>query len=218
MTKSPSLLEEWAIDVSDLSALINNNPSLRGMLFGYVAEDKLRVQWFSNEVITHTIKYDDHDRQRKGDLVVTYKNQSFVIECKSLQTDSIEVMNGIWRGRTQCDGSDRRTIVLPNGSKVTTTLLPVGEFDILAVNCFSFGNKWKFAFAKNSDLPKTNSRKYTEYQKGELLASLIPVSWPPKPPFYDNPYKLMDELIKRREVLAESKKIKIVKKQMLVQS
>jgi hypothetical protein len=217
MTKSPSLLEDWDIDLSDLSTLINDNPSLRGMLFGYIAESKLRTQWFSNEAITHAIKYDDHDRQRKGDLVVTYKDQLFVVECKSLQTDSIEVVNGVWYGRTQCDGSDRRFVKLSNGSKVLTTLLPVGEFDILAVNCFSFGNKWKFAFAKNSDLPKTNSKKYTERQRNELLASLIPVSWPPKPPFHDNPYKLMDELIKRREVLAESKKIKIVKKQMTIQ-
>lgn len=208
-----SILDRWDFSLDELTRLVDSNPSLRGMLFGYVAEDKLRKQWFSCEAITHAIKYDDHDRQRKGDLVVTYKDQNFVIECKSLQTDSIEVVNGVWQGKTQCDGSDRRAVTLSNGSKVTTTLLPVGEFDILAVNCFSFGNKWRFAFAKNSDLPKTKSRKYTERQRDELLASLIPVSWPPKPPFYDNPYKLMDELIKRREVLVSAKKIKIVKKQ-----
>ena len=67
-----------------------------------------------------------------------------------------------------------------------------GEFDILAVNLFAFENQWRFIFAKNSDLPRSTYQKYTPEQQSKLLASLVPVSWPPKPPFTDEPFSLMD--------------------------
>jgi hypothetical protein len=44
-----------------------------------------------------------------------------------------------WQGKAQVDASDSRTISLPDGSTMKTTCLLRGEFDILAVNCFAFG-------------------------------------------------------------------------------
>ena len=41
--------------------------------------------------------------------------------------------------------------------------------------------------------------KYTEEQRKQLIASLVPVSIPPKEPFSDNPFKLLDEMIEERE-------------------
>jgi len=29
-----------------------------------------------------------------------------------------------------------------------------------------------------------------------LLASLVPVNWPLRPPFFDDPFRLMDEMLK----------------------
>ena len=46
-----------------------------------------------------------------------------------------------WIGKAQVDASDRREIVLPDNSRVTTTCLLKGEFDILAVNVFAFGRE-----------------------------------------------------------------------------
>jgi hypothetical protein len=54
---------------------------------------------------------------------------------------------------------------LPNGESVETTYLLVGGFDLLAVNLLEFGQEWRFAFAKNSDLPRTTSSKYTPEQR-----------------------------------------------------
>jgi hypothetical protein len=79
-----------------------------------------------------------------------------------------------------------------------------GQFDILAVNCFAFGEKWRFSFCKNSDLPTSSFKKYTEEQRKQLIASLVPVTWPPSPPFTENPLKLLDELIAEKKGLART--------------
>ncbi len=101
-------------------------------------------------------------------------------------------------GKAQVDASDRREVILPDGSTVTTTCLLKGEFDILAVNVFAFEDTWRFVFAKNSDLPTSSYRNYTEYQRRHLLATLVEVHWPPKPPFSEEPFTLMNEVIQNR--------------------
>jgi len=82
--KKLTILERWQITAEELTEIVDANPSMRGNMFGYVAEMKLRKMWFSSERITESVKYDDHDRKKKGDLVVTYKGYSFIIESKSL--------------------------------------------------------------------------------------------------------------------------------------
>ena len=170
------------------------------MLLGYAAEMKLDKMWFAGKPgVSGIQKYDDHDRTRKGDRVVVYKGIPIKVECKSLQTSMSENLgDGRFRGKVQCDASDRRTIKLPDGSTVTTTCLQVGEFDILAANLFAFEKKWKFVFALNQDLPRTSYGKYTVKQQKYLLASLVPVSWPPQPPFCGEPFALMDRIVKER--------------------
>lgn len=193
-----NILDLWRITSQDLTELVNQSPSLRGMLFGYAAEFKLNELWLNHPDITEVVKSDDHDRKKKGDRRIVYKGHPFILEAKSLQTNSIEQSAGHWCGKTQVDASDRRTITLPNGDEVATTLLQVGEFDVLAVNVFPFENQWRFVFAKNQDLPRSTWQGYTEEQRAYLLASLIPVTWPPEPPFVDNLYRVLDELIEAR--------------------
>jgi hypothetical protein len=195
MAKMKDILKRWDITVEELTAAIDGNPSLRGMLHGYVAEHHLRKMWFSNhEGVTHILKQDDHERKKKGDLVVTYKSRLFKVECKSLQTNSIRRDGDVLRGKAQCDASDRRKVTFADDSTLETTCLLIGEFDLLAVNLFAFEEKWRFIFAKNVDLPRSRFARYTELQRQQLLASLIPVSWPPEPPFRDEPFSLFDEI------------------------
>ena len=128
--------------------------------------------------------------------MVTYKSRPFKVECKSLQTNSIRRVGEMFTGKAQCDASDRRTVTFGDGTTLDTTCLLVGEFDLLAVNLFAFEDKWRFIFAKNADLPRSRFKGYTEEQRSQLLASLVPVSWPPQPPFRDDPFGLMDEMLK----------------------
>ena len=203
-------LERWGVTIEDLSLAIDENPSLRGMVLGYVAEYKLRRMWFSDQArITHHVKPDDHSRKKKGDLAVTYKGRAFAVESKSLQTSSIRRRDGRVTGKAQVDASDKRAVTFRDGSMLTTTCLLAGEFDPLAVNLFAFADEWRFVFAKNRDLPLSTFRKYTPAQRAELLASMVPVSWPPDPPFRAEPFGLLDELLADPVALAPPRVAKI---------
>lgn len=193
------LLENWDITLEELEEAVKENPSLRGVMIGYLAERKLKKMWFSGSNVEEVTKDDDHDRKKKGDLRIVYKGHSFKIESKSLQTAMCSMNGDVCVGKVQCDASDRRPVKFEDGSTVETTCLLTGEFDVLAANLFAFKNEWRFSFAKNSDLPRSNFKKYTPYQRQFLLASLVPVSWPPAAPFRDEPFSLLDELITERE-------------------
>ena len=190
-----SILERWDITAEELTQVVDRNPSLRGMILGYVAELKLQQLWLERPEVSNVVKPDDHDRRRKGDRVIYYKGTKFVLESKSLQTNTVRQVENGWRGRAQVDASDRRSVELPDGSNVSTTCLRRGEFDILAVNVFQFAKQWRFVFAKNEDLPASTYSGYSDYQREHLLATMVTVHWPPKPPFRDEPFTLMDELI-----------------------
>ena len=196
-SEETNLLKDWKVSSKQISSLINQNPSLRGMLLGYVAELKLKELISLLPDISYTYKFDDHDRKKKGDLYIIYRGKAFDVESKSLQTNTIKFDDAsqTWTAKTQVDASDRRNVTLSSGKILNTTLLLRGEFDILAVNCFGFGGEWKFLFAKNTDLPSSTFKGYEESDRKELIASLISVSLPVKPPFHESLKDLLDSMI-----------------------
>jgi hypothetical protein len=249
--KSKTILEDWDIDENYFTSVVNDNPSLRGMILGYLAERKLRDIFTSSKKTDNHRKDDDHDRSKKGDLTLEYKGEEIIIEVKSLQTNSICIQNpeGNWipmiirqeigrkpssglkkdgtpklgakiyqyvpnpefqalsedyrnnahyTGAFQCDASDRREITLDNGEVVNTTLLKVGEFDVIAAGIFSFRNQWEFGFALNEDLPR--STKYGE-NSSHLIASLVNITYPLEKPFESDPFLVLDRVIEKRKKL-----------------
>lgn len=194
-----NIFELWDVTREELSQAILENGSLRGMVFGYVAEIKLRKLLASHSDVTSHVKDDDHDRSKKGDLRITFRGHEFKIESKSLQTARNKTLeDGTFAGTSQVDASDRRTVTLPDGSQLQTTNLLVGEFDILSVNCFTFRNQWNFVFARNEDLPRSKYRKYTAEQQEHLLATTVAVTWPAQGIFTDDIFALLDSIIEER--------------------
>jgi len=195
-----SLLKRWSLTEKELTELVDENPSLRGILLGYVAEKKFHDNFLDHPEISEKGKDDDHNRKLKGDRRIVYKGLPFTIEVKSLQTNLVKKLgDDEWLGKAQVDASDSRNVILPDGSTLKTTCLLRGEFDILAVNCFAFGEEWRFAFALNEELPQNTYKKYTPYQQKHLLPTLIGVEWPLKAPFTDDLFKLLDRLLKQRK-------------------
>ncbi|MBQ0727091.1 MAG: hypothetical protein KBT77_07070 [Thalassolituus oleivorans] len=193
-----SILKQWDITEEQLTEMLDANPSLRGMVLGYAAETKLKEIITLFPEVTYTTKFDDHNRKKKGDLYVVYHGKAFDIESKSLQSNMVKYdeINKEWIGKAQVDASDRREVTLPNGERLNTTLLLRNEFDVLAVNCFAFEDQWRFVFARNRDLPYSSYKKYSEEARKSLIASLITVTWPPKPPFYTDLRQLLNEMIR----------------------
>lgn len=245
-----SILQEWDIDENYFTAVVKENPSLRGMILGYIAERKLKDLFISKAQTDNHRKDDDHDREKKGDLTLAYKGQEIIIEVKSLQTNSIQIQlpdgrwipmitkvkagrkpssgfkkdgkpkiggiiykyvpnpdylalsneyrkNAKYTGAFQCDASDKREIILDNGEKVSTTLLKIGEFDVIAAGIFSFRNKWEFGFALNEDLPRSD--RYGE-NSSHLIASLVSITYPLQAPFVSDPIEVFEKIIEKRKV------------------
>ena len=193
------ILDVWDVGIDELDDIVEANPSLRGFLFGYVSEYKLRKMWFSDERLAGVTKYNNHDRTRKGDITFIHKGAEVNVEVKSLQTGSIRKMVDKYTARFQCDASDRREVSLPNGERLETTCLVVGDFDLLAVNLFDFEKKWRFAFARNTDIPRSRYKKYTPEQRQHLLATLINIAWPLESPFSPEPFHLLDEIVEEKK-------------------
>jgi hypothetical protein len=192
---APGWLERWGLEPAELNEILSDNPSLRGITLGYLAEYKLRKLLLSDPRITELKKYDDHDRKKKHDIAFLYKGREITIEAKSLQTKTAKsVGDDLWTGAFQCDASDKRPVILPDGSIVNTTCLLVGGFDIIAANLFAFGETWRWGFARNEDLPRSTFKNYTEYQRQFLIATMVQITWPLKPPFRPEPFHLFDEI------------------------
>lgn len=195
----PNFFQRIGVTADEFSQVVDENPSIRGVIIGYVAERKLREFFGKDKRVSGLTKDDDHDRTKKGDLNVSYKGRTFKFESKSLQTNSIKRPPKYdpfkAAGTFQCDASDCRTIKLRNGHTVTTTCLEVGEFDVVAINLFAFEERWQFAFALNNDLPRTNSSKYSDDDKPLLLATLPKITLPLQWPYVSDPFLLMDLLL-----------------------
>jgi len=193
------MLEDWQVTRAELNEILSTRPSARGHLFGFVAEYKLTKMFFTDPRIQSLRRYDDHDRTRPGDFGFIYRGMPVNVSVKSLQTSSVKPISSTeYKGRCQCDASDKSEKTLPNGEKLKTTNLVVGGFDLLAVNIFHFGQKWRFAFAKNIDLPRSKGRMYTDTQRAYLLATSIPMTWPLAAPFHDEPFTPLDEIVAAR--------------------
>lgn len=195
-----SILDHWQLTEAELTQLVSDNPSLRGMMFGYIAEHKFHEMIISHPRVCALRKDDDHNRKLKGDRVFSCDGREIRIEVKSLQTNSIKRQeNGRMTATAQCDASDRRRVTFADGSSLETTCLLPGEFDVLAINLFAFTNKWEFAFALNSELPRSTFRKYTPYQREQLLASLLKLEYPLQPPYTSD----FDQILERITPLSD---------------
>jgi hypothetical protein len=196
-----SFLRRSGISFAEIEELVEENPSLRSFVAGYAAEKRLRGVLFSDETrgASDLGKPDDHDRKEGGDRKFVYRGHVVRIESKSLQSESVRHHDG---GRitatTQVDGSDCRDRVLPGGETVRTTCLPIGSFDIIAVNCFSMFGTWRFAFARADKLARSTHSAYPESVQKQLLKSsqqIEVVDGKLTGVWQDEPWGLLDELI-----------------------
>ncbi len=125
------------IENEALVQLIKENPSLRGMTYGYVAEAAF-VKFIEKLGIKEHFKPDDH-KKTKSDRTFDLGGRRYTIQLKSLQTNCItEVEPGRFTAKVQNDASDARKIKLPNGSIIVTTCYQVGEYDVLGVSLQPF--------------------------------------------------------------------------------
>jgi hypothetical protein len=109
-----NILERWGLTVAELTEIVDSNPSMRGLMLGYVAEFVLRQRFLQDPRIKEVAKDDDHDRRSKGDLRLTYRGREFRIESKSLQTNTVRRLpDGTFTARFQCDAATGGAFAFP---------------------------------------------------------------------------------------------------------
>lgn len=170
--------KQWSAKTDEFNEVFARNPSLAGMMKGYLAEEKLRPVLSGHPKVKNLRSPDDHDRSQKGDWKFEWEGRTVTVEVKCLQSNFIEETDDGWRGKYQCDASDKRPVTLSSGDTIETTLLKRGEFDILAVAIFDFNEEWKFIFAKNKELPRTTYSNYTNEQQNELIKGTHTFKYP----------------------------------------
>jgi hypothetical protein len=166
----------WA--VPDTLLEVVKIPSLRGMVYGYVAEYEF-AKYLVNALGIIEYDRDDDHKKTKSDLNFIYNRRRYTVQVKCLQTTLIRpIENDRFYAVAQNDASDKRTVTLPNGDKIETTCYVAGEYDILVSTVQPFTGEWKFIFKKNKDLRRSTFKGYTKEQQRYLLASQDVVIYP----------------------------------------
>jgi hypothetical protein len=187
----------WA-NAETIFGVIRENPSLRGFVYGYVSELEFERHYLKSRKNIERFSKDDDHRKTKSDRTVIYKGKPVTIQVKSIQTNSIRFEDRRFLAKVQNDASDRRRVVLPDGSTLETTCYLVGEYDILAVSLHPFTGKWRFGFKENARLQRTCSKKYSPQQKAHLLATLETIEYPLDPTWTDDFDEIL-ETVRRRK-------------------
>lgn len=184
--------KHW-IQYEALREIIMSNGSLRGMIYGYVAEVAFVNEFLEPLGIRDHFKPDDH-KKTKSDRNFIYKGRTYTVQLKSVQTNTIkEVSKGRFAAKIQNDASDRRKIKLKDGSTMETTCYLAGEYDILGVSLQPFTGKWRFAFKKNKDLKRSTYRGYKPKVQRMLLATLEDISFPLTPDWTEDLMSLLKD-------------------------
>ena len=192
------IAEEWGLTLDELNAVLFERPNLRGVLIGYLAEYRLQHELSQDSRFHRLQRHNDQDRNRPGDFTITYQGMDISVEVKSLHSNSVRSENGGFTGSCKVANSDKRAVTFPDGSTLSTTCMLIDKFEILAVNLYEFRQRWEFAFIRNKNLPRAKDRRYTEYQRTHLLASILKIHWPLEQPFYDSLDPLLDEIRRER--------------------
>jgi len=146
-----SILSEFTTE--EIESSIEENPSLRGYLQGYLAEIALKKQLLLLPGVISVEKIPDQSKD-KGDFKVIYKGSPVVIECKSILTDSIkfDTLNDTWYGRVPLRAAKARNINVEGLGIVNTAHFFKNQFDILAISCYAIDGKWEFLFVETEYL------------------------------------------------------------------
>ncbi len=80
----PDLLTTWGITAEELSEIVSENPSMRGLMFGFVAEYKLKKEWLLRPEIENLVRPRSHDRTQKYDFGFDYRGMAVRAEVKFL--------------------------------------------------------------------------------------------------------------------------------------
>jgi hypothetical protein len=210
---TPDYWNDWQLDIEEFNRIIDQNSNALSAIYGYVAEERLREASLEEDSRVENIRSpEDQDSADKGDWAFEYRGEPMKIEVKSLQTHTIEAVDTEqtqpgeatdetqWKAGFHLKGtSDQRTIEY-EGEEYSTTLMNVekSDVDVMAVNLYRIEDKWRFAFLRVDDLPRSKGN-YPDGLRKQLAKSQIRLTIPLEQPFTEDLYGLMDQILQERQ-------------------
>jgi hypothetical protein len=191
---------QWT-DPEIILEVLENAPSARGLIYGYLAEAQLSRWLVANGVPLERQLRDDDHAKTKSDRTILHEGRRYTIQVKSMQTNSINGDGSGFTADIQCKGSDRRRVILPNGHQIETANYVAGEFMVLATPLHPFTQQWDFAFRLNSTLERTTWPKYAPEDRPYLLKTTVPISWPLEAPWTTDLFGLLADTPDLGEVI-----------------
>ncbi|MCU0783781.1 MAG: hypothetical protein MUF81_06980 [Verrucomicrobia bacterium] len=98
---------KW-VSAETILRVIQDNPSLRGFVYGYVSEMEFEQHYLKARKTIESFSKDDDHKKTKSDRTVVFKGKPISIQVKSIQTNSIRFEDGKFTAKVQNDASDRR--------------------------------------------------------------------------------------------------------------
>jgi hypothetical protein len=194
----PPFHVRWGLSADELLKIVEETPTLHDVVLGCLAERKLREMIASLPQISGVRSYVAMDFVVRGDLLITYGDEEFSLEVKSVHSSAVARDGDHCVGQLAVTGAERRVVTFTDGSQLDTALSLSHQFDLLAVNCFSFENTWCFAFILNRDLPRSTWKGHTRAQREQLIAPSVRIRWPCKAPFTTDLIPLLETLHQER--------------------
>lgn len=182
-----------AFSKEEIEQVINDNPSLRGFLQGYLAEVALKKLILEIPGVTSVTKIPDQADQ-KGDFMVKYHGVDISIESKSIGTNSVkeDVLNDTWQGTVHIKNTDKRDVEIEGVGVIRTSSLCKGQFDILAVSCYAVSGTWDFVYMENEYLPAKSP------DMPKLLKTSFVVNPETTPLLTDSLVKVLDSVLEKK--------------------
>ena len=156
-TLSTGLLQGFSI--SDIEGLVEENPSLRGYLQGYLAELRLREKLLSCPGVSSVIKIPDSSAV-KGDFYVEYLGYNLKVEAKSFRSNSAkyDTLSESWSASVQCKNPGSRLLNVTGRGLVKAVCIEERRFDILAICTYPVTGQWGFLFCPEFLLPRADNK------------------------------------------------------------
>lgn len=152
------------LTVSQLTDLLEENPSLRGMCMGYAVEYHVREQLLQEDVVNSVNKQRDHDRESKYDFLVDTIAGDIRIEVKMLRPNDIVRMSKSYSSVTHPEGIEE---------VIDTFDILKSTFDVLAVvNPTTF----EAYYILSSDLPDSTARTVPEEYRHMFCKTAFPLA------------------------------------------
>ena len=170
-----TILTETGVSMVDFLDWIEQNPKLKGANKGYLTELVLMKILENHPDVVWVVKIPDQSKM-KGDLQLLHVNgNTYTVEVKMAaqgwKRHGILVEPGErFKGKVWVKSSDTCDTLLPSGEIVFAREVVYGEFDFLAAAINHDDGKWKFMFARNSDLAQTQNDNFTEEQQKQLIS------------------------------------------------